>query len=65
MNSPLPHEVIMTLEDKAKLIDKIVRAHKVKMNVMKQPYTAGQGAANHFMFQFTKIMKDAERYGFL
>jgi len=65
MNSPLPHEVIMTLEDKAKMFDKIVRAHKVKVDVMKQPYTDGRGAANHFMFQVTKIMRDAERYGFL
>ncbi len=65
MNSPLPHEVLMTLEDKAKLFDKIARAHKVKIDVMKQPHADGRGAANHFMFQVTKIMRDAERYGFL
>lgn len=65
MNSPLPHEVLMVLEDKAKLFDKIVRAHKVKMEVMKQPHTDGRGAANHFTFQVNKIMRDAERYGFL
>lgn len=65
MNSPLPHEVIMTLEDKAKLFDQIVRAHKRKMTVMKEPHTDGRGASQHFMFQVTKIMRDAERYGFL
>lgn len=65
MHSQLPHEVIMTLEDKAKLFDEIVRAHRVKMSVMKQPNTDGQGAANYFIFQVTKIMRDAERYGFV
>lgn len=65
MNSPLPHEVIMTLEDKAKLFDRIVRAHKVKMNVMKQPHTDSRGASNHFTFEVTKIMREAENYGFL
>jgi hypothetical protein len=65
MNGQLPHEVIMTLEDKAKLFDKIVRYHKIKVDLMKQSNTNGQAISNRFMIQVTKIMRDAERYGFL
>lgn len=64
MNSLLPHERLMILEDKAKLLDKILQAHRAKMKVMKEPHTDGRGASNYFMFQVTKIMRDAEKYGF-
>lgn len=55
----------MVLEDKAKLLDKIIRAHKIKMNVMKSEGTDARCAVQHFTFQVTKIMRDAESYGFL
>jgi hypothetical protein len=65
MSSQLPHEYLMCIEDKAKLLDKIIRAHKIKMNVMKTEGTDARAASLHFNFQVTKIMRDAERYGFL
>ena len=65
MNSPLPHEVLMTLEDKAKMFDKIVRAHNRKITVMKDPLCMSRHAVYNFNHEINKIMRDAERYGFL
>lgn len=63
--SKLPHEVIAELEDKAKLFDRLVKAHKHKLFVMSQPNTHPAGAVNWFTVEVNKIMRDAERYGFL
>jgi len=63
--SKLPHEIITELEDKARLFDRLVRAHKQKMFVLSNPHTHAAGAINLFTVEVNKIMRDAEQYGFL
>ncbi len=65
MNSQLPHEVLMTLEDKAKMFDKVLRAHSRKLAVMKDPMSMSRNAVYNFNHEINKIMRDAERFGFL
>lgn len=64
MMNQLPHERLMVLEDKARLFDKIVRAHRHKVDTLKKPMVDGYGAQSFFTMQVNKVMRDAERYGF-
>lgn len=60
----LPHERLVVLEDKARLFDKIVRAHCYKIETLKKPLVDGQGAQSFFTMQVNKVMRDAKQYGF-
>jgi len=60
----LPHDRLAVLEDKARLFDKIVRAHRHKVETLKKPLVDGYGAQSFFTMQVNKVMRDAEQYGF-
>jgi len=65
MMNQLPHERLMVLEDKARLFDKLVKAHVYKVESLKKPLIDGQGAQSYFTMKVNKIMREADQYGFL
>ena len=65
MSSQLPHERIMVLEDKARLFDKIVVAHKRKKRLLNLEGIDASATRSLFGMEINKIMREADMYGFL